>query len=129
MVEVCLKAVLAPALFLQAPLGRLGADFLEYLATLVVTLADSTHLRAGKGLPVAVGSEMDDAQVYAQMLPIVFWQGWRGLALGDMQRVLVSISLIVKRKEGGASSHASRSWVSAPKNLMNYACHTCAVPS
>ncbi len=86
-VDVSLKAALSPAHLLQAPLGRLGTDLLEYLAALVGALAHSAHLRAGKGLAVAIGGQIHDAQVHAQMLPIIVRQGWRGLALGDMQIV------------------------------------------
>ncbi len=86
-VGIGLEAPFSPAVLLQAALSRLRADLLQCLAALVVTLARLPDGFTREGLPLAIGCQVDDAQVYAQVLPIIAPQSRCFLALGHMQEV------------------------------------------
>src|SRR5579871_3107892 len=91
MVRIAHKALFAPAVLFQEALGRLRADLLKYLAAAVVPLAGLPNQFARKGLPVAISSQVDDAQVNTQVGAIVGGHIRRFLALGDVQIIRATL--------------------------------------
>src|SRR5262249_28456738 len=81
-----LKTSLPARVPLQATLGVLGPHLLRALAAQVVATAHAMRLGAGEALSVAIGSEVDDAQVHAEHIcgPVL---GGRVAALRHMQVV------------------------------------------
>ncbi|HEX8983075.1 MAG TPA: hypothetical protein VF792_09920 [Ktedonobacterales bacterium] len=71
MVGICLEAAFLACVLAKASLGILGIDLLQSLAAHVVARANSVNHGTAEGLPVTVGSEVDNAQVYPQRSIIV----------------------------------------------------------
>jgi len=100
MVRIAHKALFAPAVLFQAALGRLRADLLKYLAAAVVPLAGLPNQFARKGLPVAISSQVDDAQVNTQVGAIVGGHIRRFLALGDVQIIRATLPDQISAADG-----------------------------
>jgi hypothetical protein len=99
-IDVFLEAGFALPRLADAPLGVVGATLLQALPPAVVASAHHLNLLAAEALPVAIGGQIDNAQVYAEY-PICIG-GWssgrergqvgRFAALRDMQVVDATVA-------------------------------------
>lgn len=86
-IDVFLKAALTARILAQTAFGVLRVDLLQPLAPGVVALASLLHLSITKRLALAIGGEIDDAQVYAQRVAHSLRFARCCAALGDVQVV------------------------------------------
>lgn len=67
-VHVLLEAALPARVLSETSLGVLGSNFLQPLAAQMVVTANNVNHRATKGLTLAIGRQIDDAQVNTQRI-------------------------------------------------------------
>src|SRR5262249_35629840 len=110
--HVLLEAVLPARVLAQAAFGILGAHLLQALAARVIALPDEFHLRAAKRLPLAVGRQIDDAQVHAQHRA-----SWRSLWLIGPFAALADVEVVDATPPDQLSTANLPRWVYQPLML------------